>query len=172
MSRDGAEDFVQDVYLRHRDEIYRYLALRTRNADQAADLTQDVFTDAVARMPLGTGGPDATLPWLYAVARHRLLNHLRSERRRRARVVSLEMIAREPSARSPPAGAAWLLLETIKALAASERAVVERRLFRGAPFEEIAAELGTTSAACKMRFQRASSSMENRLSAALITFND
>lgn len=77
-------DAVEELFRRHRNEVYRYLA-RQVSADVADDLTAEVFFEASRHLarpvptPLGIG-------WLMTVARRRLCDHWR----RTARAATLQ----------------------------------------------------------------------------------
>jgi RNA polymerase sigma-70 factor (ECF subfamily) len=58
------------LYLRHRDQIYRYLRARTPSENDAADLTQHVFVQALERLHQYRSRKGSFAAWLFAVARH------------------------------------------------------------------------------------------------------
>jgi RNA polymerase sigma-70 factor, ECF subfamily len=138
-------DLADDVFRRHYAEIYRFVRRRTRDHYRAEDIAQEVFADAAAS--LHAEGPPP-LAWLYAVARRRFADAARRSARR------------EPVA---PAAAAQTdygprlveaLRSALEALPAAQRDVVVLKLWRGARFAEIAATLGTSEEAARMRFYR------------------
>src|SRR5207302_7155177 len=97
--REPAEsgDLLARIYEQHREDVYRFLFRRVRDAEDAADLTQDVFAEAAAKMPTVRDDRPA-LPWLYAVARRRLVDEWRSANRRRPgpqRIAGGEPVAAE-----------------------------------------------------------------------------
>jgi RNA polymerase sigma-70 factor (ECF subfamily) len=70
----GKQEEFRAVYRECYGAVYRYLVRRV-GADDAADLTAEVFTIAWRRLDaLPTGEP---LPWLYTVARKTAANHWR-----------------------------------------------------------------------------------------------
>src|SRR5947209_6911559 len=58
------------LYLRYRDRIYRYLRARTPSEQDAADLTQHVFLQALERLHQYRSRKGSFAAWLFAVARH------------------------------------------------------------------------------------------------------
>jgi RNA polymerase sigma-70 factor (ECF subfamily) len=56
------------LYRRYRDRIYAYLRTRTRNAEDAADLTQQVFVRALAALPRLRVDQETIAAWLVRIA--------------------------------------------------------------------------------------------------------
>lgn len=69
------------LYRRYRDRVFAYLRGRTDNDEDAADLTQQVFLQALDGLPCYRGGGDAFAPWLFRIARNIATNfHGRSRK--------------------------------------------------------------------------------------------
>ena len=68
------------LYLQYRDRVYAYLRTRTRSAEDAADLTQQVFLHALDALPRyrPRGAPFAA--WLLRIARNAAINHHKRHR--------------------------------------------------------------------------------------------
>jgi RNA polymerase sigma-70 factor (ECF subfamily) len=79
----SAGDRVEQLYRDHGTRIFGYLARRTSNADEAADLMSDVMV-AVLRSQARIPEPPNDLPWLYGVARNVRRNASRAGQRRQA----------------------------------------------------------------------------------------
>jgi RNA polymerase sigma-70 factor (ECF subfamily) len=62
---DPREEFV---YMRHRDEIFRYVSVLTGDPDAAADIVAETFARAVVAARAGTL-PDWPVPWLLVTSR-------------------------------------------------------------------------------------------------------
>ncbi len=60
--------------------VFGYLVHRCGSVALAEDLTQETFLAAVAELKKGRG-VDAPLPWIFGIARHKLLDHYRREKR-------------------------------------------------------------------------------------------
>ncbi|MFE9959512.1 RNA polymerase sigma factor [Micromonospora sp. NPDC005299] len=71
------EVWFTSLYARHYPAIVRYGLRRLPDADAAAELAQDVFVVAWRRR---SEVPENPLPWLYAVARHTVMNRWRHGR--------------------------------------------------------------------------------------------
>lgn len=142
--------------------VYRFVRRRGATREDAEDLTQEVFEAAIAA--LGQARLDAEgapLAWLYTVARHRLIDRLRTRW--------------EPSALLDPEGPpvagdrsygpaiVQALLEGLQGLSEAQRQVVVLKVFEGRPFAEIAAEVGASEEACRMRLSRALAALRRHL---------
>ena len=75
----GSSAAFDRLYARHRGGTYRYLLRHTGNAASAQEMHQDVWFKVVRARDGYT--PDARFTtWLYTIARHRLVDHWRSQR--------------------------------------------------------------------------------------------
>ena len=75
----GSSAAFDRLYARHRCGTYRYLLRHTGNAASAQEMHQDVWFKVVRARDGYT--PDARFTtWLYTIARHRLVDHWRSQR--------------------------------------------------------------------------------------------
>jgi RNA polymerase sigma-70 factor (ECF subfamily) len=94
---DEAYRFVEELFARHQNEIYAYLLRMLRDAELAADLTQDAFVKAYKAYD-ALQKPENARAWLYQIAHRVALDDLR--RRRIVRFVPLVGEARStaPSA--------------------------------------------------------------------------
>lgn len=83
-----------ELYRRCVDEVYSYLASRLGEGTAAEDLTQEVFIAAARR---AAAGDSVDVAWLIAVARHKLIDRWRAERR------EVRRLALVPSPKAEPA---------------------------------------------------------------------
>ncbi|HEU4671818.1 MAG TPA: RNA polymerase sigma factor [Candidatus Limnocylindrales bacterium] len=72
----AAGTFVEDLFSRHHGEIYAYLLRMVRDADLAADLTQDAFVKAYRNYDTLEKAENARA-WLYRIAHRVALDELR-----------------------------------------------------------------------------------------------
>src|SRR4029077_16941713 len=77
--RDEAYRFVEELFVKHQNEIYAYLLRMLRDPDLAADLTQDAFVKAY-RAYDSLEKPENARAWLYQIAHRVALDHLRRGR--------------------------------------------------------------------------------------------
>jgi RNA polymerase sigma-70 factor (ECF subfamily) len=72
----AAGSFVEELFGRHHAEIYAYLLRMVRDADLAADLTQDAFVKAYRNYDT-LEKPENARAWLYQIAHRVALDELR-----------------------------------------------------------------------------------------------
>jgi RNA polymerase sigma factor (sigma-70 family) len=142
------DDPLAVSYRRHFDDVYRFVRRRT-TAAEAEDLTQEVFAAAAVALADARVEAPPPLAWLYTVARRRLVDLAR----RRA--------SPESPAGDGPADERTYGPQVGRELAAAfahltnaQRRVIVLKLFDGRSFADIAALVGSSESACKMRFSR------------------
>lgn len=145
---------ISDAYRTHRAEVLRFLLARTRDHQRAADLTQDVFVDALRALPQLERRSESLLPWLLTVARRRLVDDRRS-RAAEPTWTPLDDAAGLAYDREEGATDASELLRAVRRLPESQRAVVLLRAIAGRSFAEIGAARAMHPSACRMQYCRA-----------------
>jgi RNA polymerase sigma factor (sigma-70 family) len=156
------DDVSEAAFREHYGRIYQYVRRRTDTHEQAEDLAQSVFVTAAEHLSRAQLDEAPTLAWLYTVAERRLIDEAR-RRERRGR--ELPLAERATPARADDYGrrVAVAITGALRRLPDSQREVVVLRLLEGRPFAGIAAQLGTSEAACKMRFARALGTVRDEL---------
>ena len=155
-------DALEAFYREHVEAVQRFVARRVSDPHLAADLTADVFLEAVeaaAHYKAARGTPRA---WLYGIARNVLAMHVR-RRVREANALSRMQGHRtlEPDAiqrlveRIDAERDARELLAALDGLEETQRAVVELVAVDGLTPAEAAAVLGITPVAVRVRLHRA-----------------
>lgn len=147
---------------RHYGSVYRFVRRRAGSREEAEDLTQEVFEAAIAALGQSrVDAGEAPLAWLYTVARHRLIDRLRT----RPQPIAHEIDALPAADRERTYGPAIVqaLLEGLEGLSQAQRQVVVLKIFEGRRFAEIAAEVGASEEACRMRFSRGLASLRRHL---------
>jgi RNA polymerase sigma-70 factor (ECF subfamily) len=142
-------EVVDELLASRYDVVFRYVRRRAANENEAEEITQSVFAQA-PRSP--------TLAWLYTVAQRRLIDAHRRKRNATSPLSEASDRAAEPQYGAEVAAA---LRKALTGLPAKQREVVVLRLVEGRPFAEIAATLGITEPACKMRFVRGLASVRD-----------
>jgi RNA polymerase sigma-70 factor (ECF subfamily) len=141
------------LYRRHARDVYRFALFLTGKREEADDITAETFVRAwTAPEPIRVGTVKA---YLFMIAR----NLHRSGLRQRNRHVDLHDDLRDPS-RDPEAIAAerhelFRITQAIQTLPEADRAALLMRAQDDMPYEEIAAVLGITVAAAKVKVHRA-----------------
>jgi RNA polymerase sigma-70 factor (ECF subfamily) len=140
---------------------------QTRDPDAAHDLTAETFAQAWlvrARFRDESGG--SALPWLLGIARNVLLM---SVRRRRLEHRACERLGMRERLDGPPAAVepieAWLdgIDELLAELPRGQRDALRMRLVEDRDYAGVAAALGTTEQAARVRVHRALRTLRARM---------
>jgi RNA polymerase sigma-70 factor (ECF subfamily) len=173
----GDEEAFAALLRRHQGKVYRLAMNLTRNAQDAEEVTQDVFW-AVYRKIGNFDGRAAFTTWLYRVTANAALMKLRG--RRSEPHLPIEeagptfgadgSFARPvadwsdlPEERLVAAESRQVLREAIEALPPDYKAVVVLRDIEGLSNQEVAETVGTTVLAVKSRLHRARLGLRERL---------
>jgi len=91
-----ADDAFEALYRQRYRDIYRYVLMMLRCADDAEDVTAEAFQKAYAAWGSGHGPTGQPLPWLLLIARRTVID--RTRRRRLVSWISLGLLnpAHEP----------------------------------------------------------------------------
>ena len=146
------------LYERYRDDLLRYCFYCLGDWDDAADATQQVFTNAIAALPRFTDRGDSFRSWLFRIAHNEVLarQQRRGRRPQRPLLDAAEVIDGGPSPEELAIAAddhqrLWLLLAL---LPLEQRKVCELRL-AGLRDQEIATILGKREGAVRTAQSRA-----------------
>jgi RNA polymerase sigma factor (sigma-70 family) len=151
------EAFGQLVH-RHIDLVYSSALRRVgSDAQLAEDVTQEVFA-ALARKGGGLIGRSTLAGWLYTTSRHKAIDVVRSEKRRRLR--ETETLGMNVDQESLPDAADWqklrpLIDTAMDSLSKADQEILVLRYFENRSFAEAAGILSTTEDAARMRSTRA-----------------
>ncbi|HEY4094863.1 MAG TPA: RNA polymerase sigma factor, partial [Baekduia sp.] len=107
-------------------------------------------------------------PWLYGIARNVLLMSVRRgelERGAAQRLGVLERLGRDDAVAAAPPGTAWAngADELLDTLPPSQREAVRLRVLEDLEYAEVAAQLGTSPSAARVRVHRGLSALRARL---------
>ncbi len=150
------------LYAEHQAGVLGYVLRRAASADDAADAIAETFLVAWRRIDDAPPGASARL-WLFGVARRVLANQRRGERRRTQLAERLrgELASREMTA--APSGELAELAAAFGSLADVDREVLALEAWEGLSAGEVAAVLGCSRNAARIRLHRA----RRRLRAAI-----
>jgi RNA polymerase sigma-70 factor, ECF subfamily len=140
----------RELYRRHARDVYRFALFLSGDPALAEDITAETFLRVWQRPSLRW---DSVRPYLLAIAR----NLLRHERRRLRRLEPLDDKA-HPLPHDDGADRRVELqqvLARIDGLPEGERAALVLRVGQGLAYQEVAAVLGISTAAAKVRVHRA-----------------
>ena len=151
----GEARAFEQVYRRTVDRVYAVCLRMCANADEAAELVQDVYVRAWQRLTSFRGDSLFTT-WLHRLTVNLVLQDRRSKGRRRARERSeadLEQYARAAVVAMP--GTRVDLERAIAALPTKAREVLVLRDVQGFKYEEIARMTGVSLGTVKAQIHRA-----------------
>ena len=153
----GDSASYEELLLELLPHVRSLVARRLSNPAEREDVVQNVFVSLHrARHTYRPERPVA--PWLHAIVRNAVTDHMRSSARRQRREVSLEANGvGEPAAEAPPAVDAPLSPELERALGqlpGAQREAVELIHVEGLSVAEAAAQAGVTKSAIKVRAHR------------------
>ena len=140
------------------ERLYAYLRVRTGGNEEAADLAQQIYLQALAAWARRPGSEDALVPWLFRIAR----NAATDLYRRRRPVVTWEQVAErlQPISNQQPEDQA-LRRESVERLSVlldllppAKREILALRFAAGLSYAEIGATIGKSEAASKQQILR------------------
>jgi RNA polymerase sigma-70 factor (ECF subfamily) len=144
-------------YERHFASVLAFFRRRVRGPEEAFDLAAETFAAALASVPRFQPGPEPPRSWLFAIARHKLSEALRSSRiqdeARRALAMqpielddeAIEII--ETTARAPA-------IELLDILTTEQREAIKAHHLEERGYAEIAAELRCSESVVRKRVSR------------------
>jgi len=164
--RRGDREAQRALYKQHVQRTYRLMLRLTGNAEDALDLTQDVFVRAL--QAIATFNGRSTLgTWLYRIALNQALQLLR---RRRTEQRHLRQVA---AVADPPGGEAGSHTPDIDGalarLSDEHRAILLLRYQEGLRYDEIAQALDCPPGTVASRLNRARAELRLLLAGALAT---
>jgi RNA polymerase sigma-70 factor (ECF subfamily) len=140
--------------------VYGYFLHRTGGSPALAeDLTQETFLAAVRELKKGRR-PDTPIPWIYGIARHKLLDHYR-RRKRTERLLSTAEADVDELAVEPDSDAGRKrVVAALDAVPASQRAALVLHHLDGFSMREVADLLGKTEKAVESLLGRGRESLK------------
>jgi len=157
-------DAVSALYRQHVQAIYRYVYYRVGDASVAEDLTAEVFLRAIEGLPDYEPRGIPFVAWLYRIARARVVDHFRQQKR-------VEKVALDESfpsdGESPLAEAERSFFHedlkvALRQLTPNQQQVIILKFVEGLSNAEVAQILGKTEGAVKSLQHRALNAL-NRL---------
>lgn len=151
----GDDEALTVLYRRYRPGVRTLCARMTGDADEAEDLTQEVFLRAVRRAG-GFRGESSAGTWLYRVARNVCLDHLRrADRREKVRASAVHELVGAREANAGADGALPGVMEKgLRRLAIEDREVVVLAACLGLGSAELAEVLECSPGAARVRLHR------------------
>lgn len=165
--RAGRTDEFAVLVRRYQDVLYAHAVRMVGEGDDAADLVQRAFVKGFERLDR-CREPDRVGGWLFRILANECRDHLKSRRRRDLSVDVLPPLP-DPDARPEvEAGAAEMrdrLRSALDRLDPDQREAFVLKHVDGRPYDEMAALLGVSVPALKMRVHRAREGLQTILEA-------
>lgn len=162
--RGDAEGF-EVFFKRHFRKVVGYNISRGAPPAEAAEIAQEVFTKLHKNIHYYDPSKPA-LPWFFTIVKNTWRDWLRHRQRHQTTEILVDSIPEpqgleiETRMREATRDTAQLFLDL---LTEDQRAVVEFRVFEDLPFSEIAARTGKSEVATRKIFERALTSIRNRM---------
>jgi RNA polymerase sigma factor (sigma-70 family) len=158
MNPTADEARFRDTFDRHQRAVMTYFVRRIPEAADACDATEEVFLVAWRRLNSMPEG-DATLPWLYGVARKVLANHrrgrLRFARLRNKIAAQPTWPVRDPASQAVLSVQEEQMLAALQTLVEKDREVLLLTYWEQLSHEDIGRVLGCSTEAVHVRRYRA-----------------
>jgi RNA polymerase sigma factor (sigma-70 family) len=153
----------RELYERYAGRIHGFLRRRCRDEETAYDLAAETFAQAwLARERFRDEADGSAAPWLFAIARNVVRTSVRKRALERSACARLGLqVGDAPAAPDE----SWLdgLDDMLAELPASQRDAIRLRVFDDLAYEQVAAVLGTTPEAARVRVHRGLSALRARL---------
>lgn len=158
----GDKGAFEELYHRYQSYVYNIVNGIVQNADDARDVTQDVFLHVYDALPRFRGR-SAFSTWLYRVAVNAAITHAR--RQKRHPQIPLDALREfradidaEPEQQATRAETQQAVQEMLAQLPEPQRAALVLRYFQELSLEEMAEVMNCSVAAVKVRLHRARNS--------------
>jgi RNA polymerase sigma-70 factor (ECF subfamily) len=163
----GPERQCAEWYAAHGEAIYNYLRFQMVAPDEAEDLTAETFLRAVRAVRRFDPSRASAQTWLFTIARHVLIDHVRSARARRHvgldELRDLAVDAPSPEERMLRREEMASVLDAMAGLSADDREVLSLRFGGELEIPEIAGLLGVRAGTARTRLWRALERLRARL---------
>ena len=150
----GSQRAWTKLVRRYEQEVFNHALRMTGHHDDARDLTQDIFLAVFRNLPSFRG--DARFrTWLYRIAKNRSIDLLR----KRQKLVSIDTLGDCPELSQ--AGDVdhfhdnCEVIALLRLLSSEQRLILELKFFQQFTFEEIGAQMNTSSNTAKTRYYAA-----------------
>ncbi len=168
--RNGATDDFAELVRRHQSRVFAILHRYERDAHKVEDLAQEAFVKAWRAL----GQFDGRAPfehWLSSITTRVALDHLRKEKRRQNEIGLPELgedaldwlRSGDEKNELDARGAAELLELAMRELSPADRVVITMQELEGRSVKEIAAAIGASGVAVRVRAMRARSRLRQAL---------
>ena len=163
----GNESAFQELLMRHKDKIFGFIVSKVKDSQLANDIFQDTFIKVIHTFKNGNYNEEGKfLPWVMRIAHNLIIDHFRRINKVRIlsenasfddsksifyKVASDELNYLQKQSKQELEGQVIQLLEL---LPNSQKEIIDKRLFQGMSFKEIAEEqsISINTALGRMRY--------------------
>jgi RNA polymerase sigma-70 factor (ECF subfamily) len=156
---------TESLFGEHRSGVYRYLCRIVGRADDAHDLTQEVFL-RVSRVPPPEADAAGRRAWIFRIARNLALNHVRDRRHDASGPPAAEVVA--PAVQE----LGLAIRQALAALPEVDRDVFLLRETAGLSYDEIAAACELSVDAVRARLKRTRATLRATLAGPISVRRD
>ncbi len=168
--RSGATDDFAEIVRRHQSRVFAILHRSERDAHRVEDLAQETFLK-VWRALAQFDGRAPFEHWISRIAVRTALDHLRKEKRRHNEIALPELAedaldwlrSGDEKNELDSRNAGEILELAMRALSPADRVVITMRELEGRSMKEIAAAIGTSGIAVRVRAMRARAKLKRAL---------
>ena len=153
----GNAELFHQVYAQYGPALYRICKLQLKYPAAAEDALQEVFLKRLYRAPV-FDSPEHEKRWLYRVALNQCRDELRRKRRTEVPLEEAALLAMPEAERE--------LVAQVAALPEKLRTVIHLHYYEGYTVEELAALLGVSVGAVKMRLLRGREALRREMEGA------
>jgi RNA polymerase sigma-70 factor (ECF subfamily) len=146
-------DEIETLYRQHASALFRFAWGLSGNRSEAEDLVSETFVRVLTRVPRVE--TQTALAYLLAVVRNTYLSRLRRRKQELPLLAEIHAPAWDPVSRLDEQVRLESVMEALRHLPEGERAALLLRVDHDLSYEEIAAALGTTVGAARLRVHRA-----------------
>lgn len=157
-AKNGEKEAVIEIYRRYQPTIFTYVFYRVEDQELAEDLTSEVFTRLIIRLPSFVCEDRSILAWLYTIAKRLVIDHYRHLTVANTLPLEESWMADDDSCTEKIAekhiSQAWLK-RALDCLTEEQRLVILMKFVEDRSNTEVAAILEKTEGAVKTLQQRA-----------------
>ncbi|RYG66148.1 RNA polymerase sigma factor [bacterium] len=157
---DSVSITATQLHTQNLEDVYRYVARRIKNREDAEDVTAEVFAAAFEALPRFRGEVEPRL-WLLGIARHKVVDWLRKSGHRHEATWDTAEVPEEPTPRSADPSHALMLQERrlemrelLAGLKGEQREALLLKYVEELSIDEISIVMGRSKAAINSLLQR------------------
>jgi RNA polymerase sigma-70 factor (ECF subfamily) len=164
---DGNEKAFEQLLMRHKEKMFRFIYLKVRDRDLAEDLFQETFVKVINTLKLGAYNEEGKfLPWAMRIAHNLVIDHFR--RSSKVRMISESSSLKDDfnifsvlANDSKNVQEQWVydeleqqMVELIEYLPENQKDILKMRIFQDLSFKDIAEmeDISINTALGRMRY--------------------